>query len=107
MPDDPFLRAILDAPDDELPRLIYADWLDERGDPDRAEFIRLQVELARLPVRDPLRKPLTEREAELMNAHGPDWLDPPDDFLANWYFVRGFLEVGLSVRAFLRPAGEL
>jgi uncharacterized protein (TIGR02996 family) len=104
---DPFLAAILAEPDDDLPRLIYADWLDERGDPDRAEFIRTQIELARLPVRDPRRRPLAAREAELLDAHGPDWLDPPEDFLANWYFVRGFPEVGLSVRAFLRHADGL
>ena len=104
---DPFLAAILAEPDDDLPRLIYADYLDERGDPARAEFIRLQVGLARLPPRDPRGRPLAAREAELLAAHGKDWLDPPDDFLANWYFVRGFPEVGLSVRAFLRHAGEL
>ena len=40
-PDDAFLQAIRDAPDDDAPRLIYADWLDERGDP-RGEFIRVQ-----------------------------------------------------------------
>jgi uncharacterized protein (TIGR02996 family) len=28
----PFLRAVHDAPDDDLPRLVFADWLDERGD---------------------------------------------------------------------------
>jgi len=31
------------------PRLILSDWLDEHGDPDRTEFIRVQCELARLP----------------------------------------------------------
>ena len=38
--DDAFLQAILDAPDDDTPRLVYADWLEEHGQPDRAEFIR-------------------------------------------------------------------
>ncbi len=47
--EDALLRAITLAPDDDLPRLVYADWLDERGDPAfggraRAEFIRLQCE---------------------------------------------------------------
>jgi|SRR5262245_285412 len=42
------LRAVLEAPDDDAPRLVYADWLDEHGDPKRAELIRLEVELARL-----------------------------------------------------------
>jgi uncharacterized protein (TIGR02996 family) len=30
--DEAFIRAIVDAPGDDAPRLIYADWLDERGD---------------------------------------------------------------------------
>jgi uncharacterized protein (TIGR02996 family) len=33
------LRAILMRPDDDAPKLIYADWLEERGDP-RGEFLR-------------------------------------------------------------------
>ena len=43
----PFLAAICANPDDDAPRLVYADWLDEHGDP-RGEFIRVQVELAAL-----------------------------------------------------------
>jgi uncharacterized protein (TIGR02996 family) len=35
-----FLQAIIDDPDDDTPRLIFADWLDENGEPERAEFIR-------------------------------------------------------------------
>ncbi len=43
-----FLRAIFDAPDDDTARLVYADFLQENGEEDRAEFIRVQCELARL-----------------------------------------------------------
>jgi uncharacterized protein (TIGR02996 family) len=43
------LAAILAAPDDDAPRLAYADWLDEHGEPERASFIRVQCKLARLP----------------------------------------------------------
>jgi uncharacterized protein (TIGR02996 family) len=43
-----FLRAIIATPNDDLPRLIYADFLDERGESARAELIRVQCELARL-----------------------------------------------------------
>jgi uncharacterized protein (TIGR02996 family) len=39
-----FLRAIHSAPGDLAPRLIYADWLDERHDP-RADVIRLAERL--------------------------------------------------------------
>jgi uncharacterized protein (TIGR02996 family) len=44
-----FLAAIIERPDDDVPRLVFADWLDEHGQPERAEFIRVQVELAALP----------------------------------------------------------
>ncbi|HVK16992.1 MAG TPA: TIGR02996 domain-containing protein [Fimbriiglobus sp.] len=40
------IQAIIAAPDDDLPRLVYADWLEEHGRPERAEFIRVQCELA-------------------------------------------------------------
>jgi uncharacterized protein (TIGR02996 family) len=39
------LRNILDRPEDDFARLVYADFLDEQGEADRAEFIRVQVEL--------------------------------------------------------------
>jgi uncharacterized protein (TIGR02996 family) len=40
------LKAVLAAPDDDLPRLVYADWLEENGRGEHAEFVRAQVELA-------------------------------------------------------------
>jgi uncharacterized protein (TIGR02996 family) len=43
MTEDEWLDACADRPDDDMTRFAFADWLDERGDPDRAEFIRLQV----------------------------------------------------------------
>ncbi|MBP3956649.1 TIGR02996 domain-containing protein [Gemmata sp. G18] len=45
-----FYQAIMDNWNDDTPRLVFADWLDERGDELsrlRAELIRLQCELAR------------------------------------------------------------
>lgn len=43
-----FVAAIVAKPDDDTARLVAADFLEENGDPDRAVFIRVQVELARL-----------------------------------------------------------
>jgi uncharacterized protein (TIGR02996 family) len=40
-----FIDAIAENPDDDTARLVYADWLEDRGDP-RAEYLRLEVELA-------------------------------------------------------------
>jgi uncharacterized protein (TIGR02996 family) len=48
-----FLRNIREQPLDDAPRLACADWLDDHGDAARAELIRVQVELARLPTNDP------------------------------------------------------
>jgi len=45
---DALLARIIAEPKDDLPRLVYADWLDEHDQPERAEFIRVQCELARL-----------------------------------------------------------
>jgi uncharacterized protein (TIGR02996 family) len=49
MTDDAFLAAILAAPDDDAPWLIFADWLDERGDP-RAGALRAHPEFRRVIV---------------------------------------------------------
>lgn len=41
------LSAIREAPADDLPRLVYADWLEDQGRHERGELIRLQLALAR------------------------------------------------------------
>ena len=41
--------AILAHPDDDTPRLVFADWLQENGNERYATFIRKQIELARVP----------------------------------------------------------
>src|SRR5262249_33243318 len=71
-----FLQAILDDPEDDARRLVYADWLDENGDPERAELIRVQCELAR-GVEDGERLvALKTRERALCRANGERWLGP-------------------------------
>jgi uncharacterized protein (TIGR02996 family) len=70
-----FLQAIIENPDDDAPRLIFADWLEEHGESTRADFIRVQCELANLPEDDEVRRPsLQEREWELLTKHGKQWL---------------------------------
>ena len=58
MSEEHFYRAILDEPAEDLHRMVYADWLEEHDQPERAEFIRLQLALAN---RGPYKPP-----AELM-----------------------------------------
>lgn len=42
------MRAAIESPADDTPRLIAADWLEDNGRAERADFIRIQVEEARL-----------------------------------------------------------
>jgi uncharacterized protein (TIGR02996 family) len=83
----PLLAAVLADPEGDAPRLVYADWLEERGECARAELIRVQCELARggfhcttacASDADPphsgdcgnqRRKQLEARERELLAAH--------------------------------------
>lgn len=53
----------------DAPRLVYADWLEEHGDAPRAEFIRVQCELATAPTPE-----LRRRERELLDAHRREWV---------------------------------
>ncbi|MFT3699704.1 MAG: TIGR02996 domain-containing protein [Kofleriaceae bacterium] len=38
--EEPFFRALRNRPGDELARMAYADWLEERGQVGRASFVR-------------------------------------------------------------------
>jgi uncharacterized protein (TIGR02996 family) len=71
-----FLRAILADPRDHATRRVYADWLEERGDPvslHRAEYLRTECELDGLPSRDRRRRRLRARLLELSRVVGDDW----------------------------------
>lgn len=81
LPDDAFLNTIHAQPDDDAPRLVYADWLEETGDAVRAEFIRLQC-----AGRDP------ERQRELLAANGEMWAGPLFRQVYSYSFRRGLIE---------------
>jgi uncharacterized protein (TIGR02996 family) len=76
---DELLRAVIEAPDDDAPRLVYADALMRAGDP-RGEFIALQLSSAPAAA---------ERAAELLATHRATWIAAMPQVLdAN--FERGF-----------------
>src|SRR5688572_30204356 len=81
--EDAILANICDYPDDDALRLIYADWLEEHDQPERAEFIRAQIELSRLSKDDPRWDTLEDRSWALEQAHRNEWLHPLRAFLNN------------------------
>lgn len=79
------LADVYANPDDDAPRLVYADWLLERGDP-RGEFITLQFRADKDAA-------ALAREKALLEEHGRTWLGPlaPVVALGTFEFRRGFL----------------
>jgi uncharacterized protein (TIGR02996 family) len=67
------LAEAKERPEDDTPRLVLADWLEEQGDP-RGTFVRLQTQAARLPHRDPHRRALEAEAKELEDQYGIIWL---------------------------------
>jgi uncharacterized protein (TIGR02996 family) len=71
-----FLDAIRSKPDDDVTRLVYADWLDEQGgtaSTDKSAFLRLYCELAQ--KRDAADFLKTAKRLANMAANlDPDWL---------------------------------
>ncbi len=111
-----FLRAIRDASNDPTARLVYADWLEERSDP-RAELIRIEEEMRRLPVFSDRFWQLKPRRNELRDRADEDWLEAmrygtdvepvfrhgvPDGWRERWRLIREFVE-----RWHGRPLGDV
>lgn len=110
MPDaESFLRAIIENPDDDGPRLVYADWLDENGDPDRAEFIRVQIALARNGTAG--RPQLYERQVQLLARHRREWSSEAESVVrtpGQFFFRRGFVDdVDADAFEFVERAADL
>jgi uncharacterized protein (TIGR02996 family) len=104
------LAAVLGFPDDDTRRVVYADWLEEHGEPERAELIRVQCEKARTDSWGPPGRRYVElliRGRQLLGISGepgewsqqprPEWAVPaaarsawPPD-VGGWTFDRGFV----------------
>ncbi len=71
--EDGFLDAIRAKPNKDLPRLVYADWLEERSDP-RADFVRLHLALRGAAPDHPERVPAEHELSSLRKGCDPAWL---------------------------------
>lgn len=115
--EDAFVRAIIEAPADDAVRLIFADWLEDRGESARATFIRFQCRRAELMrfVESWAGKASNERGGELGAEAGAalaeaqalerrecellsggrdyEWFFPRGAFRdpASWTYQRGFV----------------
>ena len=67
------IAACTAAPGDALPRLVYADWLDERGDP-RGEMVRVMEAMRPLPVWADEYQRLRPARNRLWASLDPAWL---------------------------------
>jgi uncharacterized protein (TIGR02996 family) len=101
-----FLQTILAYPDDDEPRLQYANWLEGCGNP-LGEFIRLQCLLARQPVGVPALR--HERRAqELLADYRACWSSVLEGRVEWCSFRRGFIEeVSLTEKQLIQNAAEL
>lgn len=105
---DAFLQEIQSDPEDIVPRLVYADWLEENGDP-LADLIRVQCELADLPVDSPDRAELVQHERELLIEHRQKIVEPLQKFSPHALGVnRGFVEsIRLDADVLIDNADEI
>jgi uncharacterized protein (TIGR02996 family) len=98
-----FLDDCKDHPEDDTPRLVLADWLQEHDDP-RGELLRIQVLRESLPPADPRHPALEVREQELWAEHAAEWLGPLWDMQLYWSVHRGLLHLYVAADFFDRWA---
>ena len=87
-----FHAAIWQSPDDDLPRLVYADWLDERNEPDAAAFLRLLCAVRTCPPDVDRLRPLVADFRRAMVKVPPKWIEdvcpvPPAVVVGAWVDV--------------------
>ncbi|MEP7022534.1 MAG: hypothetical protein ABJB47_01715 [Actinomycetota bacterium] len=104
-------EQVVAAPHADRPRLAYAAAV-EATDPERAEFIRLQVEINRVSrgQADPLAGMSSrgERASQLQQARGEEWARDIDQLVTEWSFMRGFVGCAkIDAARFLTVAPEL
>jgi uncharacterized protein (TIGR02996 family) len=103
--EEAFIQAIAQSPDDDVPRLIFADWLEERGDP-RGKFIRVQCELAGMAPGNPRRPVLELRQRQLLAVHELEWVGLLRGFVDQWEFQRGLIDKVTMIPAHFVSAAE-
>jgi uncharacterized protein (TIGR02996 family) len=125
--EEAFIQAIREAPNDDAPRLIYADWLEEHGQSGRADLIRVQCLLAQTPKSSREHSLLMAHTETLLRANWEEWISPLRETVGPWRdrygegwmgeeyhpqalrrFHRGFIcGISLAADSFLRQAHKV
>src|SRR5262245_60794313 len=90
MDESAFVQALLDDPSDPTTAMVFADWLEERGDP-RGELLRIQTELAAWVPDFARREKLEAREKKLLDRFAVRWLGPLREVCSSWRFRHCFV----------------
>ena len=100
------LAAICAEPDADAPRLVYADWLQEHGDEQQAQFIRDSIRLSVMPEATEGRKELRSRLLGLEGALGETWIKGVGLKVAPLGWERAGFERGLLEEAVYRDVRD-
>ena len=103
-----FISAILDNLADDTPRLVFADWLQERGEDERAEFVRCQIAAAKLPEPERAHSKPGVRALALEAVYAPAWRAAVGLYAHQGRYERGFLTgIGSSLGSFTNVVRRL
>ncbi|MEP6860266.1 MAG: TIGR02996 domain-containing protein [Deltaproteobacteria bacterium] len=98
------LRAVIEHPDDDARRLVYADWLQQQGDP-QGELIAIQIQLAHATANE--RAELETRARALLDAHAETWTAALGDGISHVTFQRGLAYAArAAVRSIMNVDGQ-
>src|SRR5579863_406276 len=108
------LKVLLDAPDNDAPRLAYADWCTQQPDEvirARADFIRAQVRMLEPDFEsldDVSRYRVSSRAEELLASYREAWAGEIADLVEEYGYQRGFIFwVATTASRFLANAERL
>ena len=101
------LAAIAAEPADDAPRLVYADWLLDRGD-GFGELVQVSCKLAPLDFAAPEYADTRALADKLERKHAKAWLEPIRPFIRTWSFARGLLgDVTCDAKLFTQAAAAI
>src|SRR3984957_1091356 len=103
-------QRVVSAPLDDTPRLAYAEAVQD-ADPERTEFIWMQIEQRRLRrdrSNEERQRELSLRTFYLRSDRSAEWAREVRTLVAGYQFFRGFVEaVWMDAATFLARAAEL